>query len=594
MDFKTLTNSYEQLEATTKRLEMLEILKELFRKTPKKDLKKVLYFTSGKIYLDYIDCELGFANKMVIKAIAKATTTTTTKVKKLFNTIGDLGIVIEKLKENSGQKTIGSFFSTDTKPQSLTVAQVWETLDKIAKLEGTGSVSKKINYLIGLYSRATTIEAKYITRTVLSQLRLGVKELSIIEALAQTFGTDENSREYIEHAYNIRCDIGEVGEILATQGIEAVKELKIQIGRPIRMMAAQRLQTPEEILEKLGGKCALEYKYDGERVQAHITPKQVILFSRNLNDISSMYPDVVKGLQQALPKSCLIVEGEITAWDPEKESLKPFQLLMSRKRKHDIIKTMENVPVKVFLFDLLYLDSKGLLQESYPERRRKLEEVIQQTKNISIASRTLVSEINDFEQVFDKSLAFGCEGIMAKDIRRNTPYQAGNRGFLWIKHKFDYESSFADSFDFVIVGAFYGKGRRAGTFGTLLMATYNQHKEQFETVCKLGSGFSDKNLEDLKKLLLKRKMEKKPKDIVSKLEPDIWVPPQKVLEVQGADLSFSPVHTCALGEIEKETGIAVRFPRFIRFREDKNPKQATSSEEIIKSYKSQRLKIGKK
>ncbi|MEA2071464.1 MAG: ATP-dependent DNA ligase [Asgard group archaeon] len=591
MQFNKLAKVFNKLENTTKRLVMLEILVELFKEAPTTVLKKVVYLTSGKISPDYEDVDFGIAEKMVVKAIAKAMGTTEKKIDKSYRRLGDLGSVAEEQMQNVGQKSIDSFFPGGKEKQTkITVTELWEKLHKIAKTEGKGAINKKIKYLLGLYSQTSPIESKYLTRIILSQLRLGVKDLSIIEALSQAFSDRPDAREIIEHAYNIRCDIGEVAEVLAKKGLMKVANMSVQVGRPIRMMAAQRMNSIEEILEKLGGKCALEYKYDGERVQAHITNNQVKLFSRNLNDISNMYPDICKELIKAINSNDIIIEGEITAWDTEKNNLKPFQTLMIRKRKYGIEKAIKNVPVKVFLFDVLYKNGQSLLSNTYQQRREILKNsIISKNHLIEIAKCSIVSTPNEFENVFQKAINYGCEGVMAKELRDSSIYQAGNRGFLWIKHKFDYTSTFADSYDFVVVGGFYGKGRRKGTLGTLLMAAYNPIKNVYETVCKLGSGFSDENLQQITNELEKLKANEKPKDVSAKIEPDIWIYPDKVYEVQGADLSTSPVHTCALDEIQADSGIAIRFPRFIRFREDKNPEQITTSDEIINAYKKQRL-----
>ena len=591
MRYAILAEIYRKLDATQKRLEMIDILIELFDKTELENIRIVIYLTSGKIGADFEDLDIGIAEKMVIKAIAKAVGKSEEIVTALFAKKGDLGEVVEAFKAKSTQQGLEAFL-TDGKTaaeESLTVREVWETLNKIANLEGKGSAAKKINTLVGLYAKATPLEAKYITRTVLSQLRLGVRDLTIIEALARKYCTEKDARKVIEHAYNVTSDIGFVGEILARKGLEAVRQIKIQVGRPIRMMAAQRLPSTEEILEKLGGKCALEFKYDGERVQAHKNGDKITLFSRNLNDISTMYPDVRDALKASITASKAIVEGEIVAWDPQAERLRPFQILMSRKRKYDISEMKEKIPVKVFLFDLLFVDGENYLLKAYPQRRTKLEEIIKEEEIITLASQEIVTNASEFEAFFETAIESGCEGVMAKDIRETAIYQAGNRGFLWIKHKFDYSSAFADSYDFVVVGGFYGKGRRKGMLGTLLMAAYNPEKEIFETVCKLGSGFSDEDLAKITKELMALRTPEKPKEVASKLEADVWFYPTKVFEIRGADLSTSPVHTCALNEIKEDMGIAIRFPRFIRFREDKKPEFATTTKEIIDAYKEQRL-----
>jgi len=262
---------------------------------------------------------------------------------------------------------------------------------------------------------------------------------------------------------------------------------------------------------------------------------------------------------------------------------------MSRKRKYEIEEMMEKIPVKVFLFDILSIDGKNLLKESYPERRRILESIVKDSSIIELSSREIVSSTEEFEAYFNKAIEYGCEGIMAKDIRKETQYQAGNRGFLWIKHKFDYTTGFADSYDFVAVGGFYGKGRRKGTIGTLLMAAFNPEKGHFETVCKLGSGFTDEDLAKITEDLMQIKVTEKPKEVSSRIEADIWFYPTKVYEIKGADLSTSPIHTCAMDEIKEKAGIAIRFPRFTRFRDDKNPELATTTQEVIEAYKKQRL-----
>ncbi|MHA1921648.1 MAG: ATP-dependent DNA ligase [Candidatus Heimdallarchaeota archaeon] len=590
MKYSILAEAYKKLDATTKRLEMIDILIQLFQTTPKLDFRRMLYLSSGKIGADYLGFELGFADKTVLKAIAKATGRSKNIVTDLFRKKGDLGEVIEILKSETGQQGLGAFMQMEKKEDTLELDEVWAALHKIAETEGKGSAGKKANYLIALLAKATPLEAKYITRTALSQLRLGVKDLSLIEALARTYGTEgENAREEIEHAYNVTSDIGEIGEVLVQQGMEGIRNIDVKVGIPIRMMAAQRMATAEEILEKLGGECALEFKYDGERVQAHINKNEIKLFSRNLNEITPMFPDVVEALKKSLTVTNVIIEGEITAWDPEGEKFKPFQTLMSRKRKHGIEEAIEKIPVKVFMFDILYLNDESLLKLSYPERRKKLEEIIQENNVIVPSSREIVSSVFDFEGYFEHAIESGCEGIMAKDIRKETSYQAGNRGFLWIKHKFDYTTAFADSYDFVVVGGFYGKGRRKGTLGTLLMAALNPEEERFETVCKLGSGFTDEDLIKITEELMEIKVDKKPKDVYSKMVADVWVPPIKVYEIQGADLSTSPIHTCAMDEIKKDTGIAIRFPRFIRYRDDKGPDFATTTSEVISAYKRQRL-----
>jgi DNA ligase-1 len=589
MKYSTLTEFYTKLDSTSKRLEMIDILINLFKQAPKDEIQSIIYLTSGKIGADYEEYDLGIADKMVIKAIAKSVGRSETEAEKLFVKYGDLGEVIEEMKKKTAQQSLDAFFGQSEVTSSLTIREVWETVKKITTIKGSGANSRKINAILELYSKCTPIEAKYLTRTVLGQLRFGVKDLTIIEALTRAFGEKKEDREFIEHVYNITSDIGYVGSVLVNKGMDAIKSINIIVGRPIRMMAAQRMPTIKEILDKLGGQCALEFKYDGERVQAHITKNEVRLFSRNLNDTSEMFPDVQKILSENLLANEAIVEGEIVAWDVDNTKMLSFQTLRQRKRKYDIEEVMKQIPVKVFLFDILFKDGESLMKKSYPKRRAILETMIKEHAFLAPSTQAVVKTSNKFEEFFEYAIENGCEGVMAKDIREETPYQAGNRGFLWIKHKFDYTTGFADSYDFVIVGGFYGKGKRTGTIGTVLMAAYNPVEERYETVCKLGSGFSDEDLITLTDELMKIKVDKKPKDVLSKMEADIWFLPIKVLEVRGADLSTSPIHTCALDEIKKENGIAIRFPRFVRYRDDKNAELATTTNEVIEAYRNQIL-----
>ncbi|MCI4461799.1 MAG: ATP-dependent DNA ligase [Thermogladius sp.] len=597
LPFKVLADTFEALESITSRTQMTNILASLLKKTPPEIIDKVVYIIEEKLWPDWKGLpELGVAEKSIIKAIAIATGQSEDIVEKTAKTLGDLGKAAESLISASREKqkkatTLLSFVSTK---RELTVSRVYETLARIAMAQGEGSKDIKIRLLSGLLTEASPKEARYIVRFVEGKLRLGVGEATLMDALAIAFGGGSFARPIIERAYNLRADLGEVAKIVAAKGIEELKALKPVVGIPIRPMLAERHNDPVEILEKVGGVGFVEYKYDGERAQIHKKGSEVIIYSRRLENITHQYPDVVDYARRGIKADEAIVEGEIVAVDPDTGDFKPFQELMHRKRKHDIQAVVKEIPVKVFLFDLLYANGVDYTVKPLPERRRALEEIVERNEGLDIAEYITVKTPGDLEKFFMEAIGNGAEGVMVKALHKDSIYQAGTRGWLWIKYKRDYRSEMIDTVDLVVVGAFYGKGRRGGKFGALLMAAYNDEKDVFETVCKVGSGFSDEDLNKLPDLLKPYIMERKPVRVVSNIEPDVWVEPKLVAEIIGAELTLSPLHTCGVGKIRSDAGISIRFPRFIRWRDDKGPEDATTSSELVEMYKRQLKKIVEK
>jgi DNA ligase-1 len=498
---------------------------------------------------------------------------------------GDLGETTQKFMTKKTQATLG--FSTP-----LTVQKVYETLDKIAKSAGSGSVDQKLALLAGLLSDASPSEAKYIVRTVTGNLRLGIADMTVLDALAVAFGGGKETRDQLERAYNISSDLGRVARIVAEEGMEGIEKFKVIPGEPIRPMLAERLSSSEEILEKLGGRCIAEYKYDGERIQAHKMGEKVILFSRRLENITDQYPDGVKYVRGHVKAEEAIVEAEAVAVDPETGEMKPFQELMHRRRKYGIKEAMEAYPITLFMFDVLYVDGNDLTQQIYPVRHGLLEKVIEQSDNVKVAESMVAESPEQLEQFFEKTVESGSEGVMCKSVNQDSVYQAGARGWLWIKYKRDYRSEMTDTVDLVVVGAFHGRGKRAGTYGAFLLAAYNPDKEIFETVTKVGTGFTDADLEKLPQLLNRHKISHKHPRVDSTLDMDVWFEPSVVIEIRGAELTLSPIHTCAMDAIREKSGLAIRFPRFTgKYRVDKSAEDATTTEELVEMYRSQLKKI---
>ena len=584
MEYSLIADAYEKIEATTKRLEMTDHLVELLKQTPKDLIDKVVYLTQGKLYPDFVGIEIGVAEKLALRAVARATGYSEKQIEEDVSKTGDLGKTTQRFLEKKTQVTLFQ--------QPLTVRKVYENLDKMAKATGSGSMEQKINLLAGLLTNATPKEARYVIRTVTGSLRLGIADMTVLDALAIAFGGGKEAREALERAYNISSDLGRVARTVVEEGMKIIEKFEVSIGEPIRSMLAERLGSPQEILEKLGGKCIAEYKYDGERIQAHKKGDHVTLFSRRLEDISNQYPDAIQLIKNYVKAKDAIIEAECVAIDPDTEEMKPFQELMHRRRKYGIKKAMKEYPISLFMFDVLYADGKDLTLEPYPVRHEHLEKIIREGDRVRIAEYLITDNPEELEKFFEKAVESGCEGLICKSMAGDAVYQAGARGWLWIKYKRDYKSEMTDTVDLVVVGAFHGRGKRAGTYGALLLAAYDPDEDVFKTVTKCGTGFTDEDLAKLPKMMEKHQISHRHSRVYSTLKADVWFEPKVVIETMGAEITLSPIHTCAIDAIRKGSGLAIRFPRFTgNYRPDKSAEDATTVKEIKRMYQNQLKKV---
>ena len=585
MKFAELAAVFDQVEATTKRLEMTSLLVDLIKNTSKDEISSVVYVLQGKLYPDYMGIELGIADKLLVKAIANVVGKSEEAVDADYKKSGDLGLSVEKLLQ---KKTQASLFT-----QPLTVSRVYDTFDKIAHASGPGSIELKIRLLTSLLNDASPLEGKFIARIAVGKLRLGVADMTVLDALAIAYGGEKSARGPLERAYNLSSDLGYVANVVANEGLEGIKKFKIAIGRPIRPMLCERLPSAQEILAKLGGVGAAEYKYDGLRIQAHVTPRKVHLFSRRLENITDQFPDVAKLLQERVKAKEVIVEGECVAVDQHTGEMLPFQVISQRRgRKYEIEKTAEEIPVTVFLFDVLYVDGKDTTLTPYLERRKELVRIVNRSEHLTIAEQSKTQSPEDLENLMEQAVSLGCEGLVVKSTSDESIYQAGARGWLWIKYKRSYKAEIQDTFDLVPVGAFAGRGRRAGKYGALLMAVYDPATDVFETICKLGSGFTDEDLANIPNIMKPNLVKHRHPRVNSFMEPDFWFTPSTVMEVSADEITLSPLHTCSRDAIRKGSGLALRFPRFTgNWRKDKAPEDATSSQETVEMYQRQLKKI---
>ena len=593
MEYERLCDYYERLEATTKRLEMTDILVDLLREAGT-DLRAAVYLTRGQLAADFEGVEVGVAEKLAIRAVSVASGCTEEEVAKEYRRLGDLGDAAAEVlgggskRPRKRQATL--FGAEEEPPRPRSVGEVHGAFLDIARAQGSGSQERKLQGMQRLLAGASPRVARYIVRTVTGKLRLGIADMTLLDALALAFATKEY-RPDLERAYNVSSDLGLVAQTLLDEGLAGVERIRLRVGVPVRAMLAERLPTPDAILEKLGGEALCELKYDGLRLQAHIPASGPVRFySRRLEDLTPQFPDVAEALRAAFLGREAIVEGEAVALDFATGDMRPFQdTALRRGRKHDLERFIEEIPVAIFLFDCLLLDGEDLTSKPLPERRAALERSFGVSDRVQFSRAERVSTSEALLRFFEHSVAEGAEGIMAKSVQPDSAYRAGSRGWQWIKYKRDYSSELNDSLDLVIVGALMGRGRRAGWYGAFLMAAYNPDEDVFETTCKLGTGFDDETLARLTEELKPDVHDGGAHPRVRwRMEMDEWFVPTRVLEVVGAELTLSPIHTAAWGALREESGLAVRFPRFTgRFREDKKPEQATAVEELVAMYKQQ-------
>jgi DNA ligase-1 len=579
MLYDTLVEFYNELESTTKRLEMIDILTRLFIQASSQEIDKIIYLTQGKIHPDWKgEPEIGMAEKMVIETLTRITGLKKASVQLLVQELGDVGLAAEEAIITKKQR---GFFT-----QELTVSEIYQGLDDIASKEGVGSSKKKMDVLGSLLACSSPLGARYLSRMVEGKLRLGIGDMTILDALSQAYTGSKDKRPVIERAYNLSSDLGAVAVTLIEDGLKGVEDFKVRVGSPIRVMAAQRLSTPDEVFEKLGGQCSAEYKLDGERFQIHKNGDLVQIFSRRLENISHMYPDAIRLTKAQIKVKEAIIEGEAVAYDPDTGDDLPFQTLMQRRRKYKIQEMMGKIPVRVYLFDCLY-DGNDLTLTPYPGRIERLEYITTPTEDFKLVERLITSDPEELDRFFQLAISEGTEGLVVKSTADNSVYRAGARSWLWVKLKRSYQSKMQDHIDLAIVGAIYGRGRRAGRYGALLVAAYDPEDDLFKTVCKVGSGFTDQNLEEMSEKIDKYKVDTKPSNVDSLLVPDIWFDPEIVIEVLGDEITLSPLHTAAYNKLRQDSGLAIRFPRFTRWREDKSVNEITQVTEIENMYKAQ-------
>ena len=578
MDFSIVAEIFEKMENTTKRIELTNILVELLKKTPKKIIPNAVYLLQGIIRPNFEGVELGIAEKLAIRAISKSSGLSIKKIEDDYRKVGDLGLTASNILKLKTQTTFTA--------EKITLERVYETLFKIAKLEGKGSQDLKMKHISSLLNDATPLEAKFVLKILLGTLRLGVAENTVMDALAIAFTGKKENKERIENAYNVSSDLGKVSQMVATNGIDGIKKFKISLFSPIRPMLADRVKSEKEAIKKMPELFSAEYKLDGERVQIHKQANKIILFSRRLENITQYYPDIVENIGKSLNVHEGVFEAEIVPINENTGEFLPFQELMHRRRKYKLEQAVSQYPITVNFFDVLYFDNKDCLNLEYSERRKILEKLVNEDNFSKLVPMLFVKNENEIEDFLENSINAGCEGLMLKTP--SAPYRAGTRGSNWLKLKREYRNELGDSLDLIVIGAYFGRGRRTGLYGTLLLGTYNPEKDNFPSICKVGTGFTDESLDQLYQILSNNVTLKKNSRIISEMEADVWLEPELVLEIVASEITLSPIHKTGLDLIRKNSGFALRFPKFTgKIRYEKAVEDASTVEEVLTLYKRQ-------
>ena len=584
MKFSQLATYIEKIENTSSRLEITNLLAKLFRELSKEEIGNTVYLLQGRLVPLYENTEFGMAEKTVVKAAILALNIE----KKYFDdknkTAGDLGKTVEFFKKQ--------YPSLEQKDFSIN--EVYQQLFRMATSTGNGSQELKINIMADLIRRIDPLSSRYLVRIPLGIMRLGFSDMTVLDSISWMLTGDKSLRPIIEKAYHVRPDLGFITQLAKSDGVDGLDKINPKLFTPIIMMRAERLSSGHEIIEKIG-QCLIEPKYDGFRLQVHYRKSSkfkvqssksddVRLYSRSLENVTFMYPDIVEAVKREVDADEVIFEGEAIGYDPKNNRFLPFQETVQRKRKYGIEEKIKEIPLKLFAFELLYLNGKSYLDANFQGRRKTLERAVKisgdVTKdNILLAPEQIVAEDKKIEALFEDAIGRGLEGIIAKKL--TGIYQPGARGWNWIKLKRSYTSKINDTIDCLVMGYDLGRGKRTGFgIGAFLVGIYDEQNDRFVTVAKIGTGLSDEEWKKLKAQSAKLKVKNKPNNyIVDKMtECNVWIAPAIVVEIKADEISRSPVHTAKY---------ALRFPRLQKFRNDKLPNQITTLVELEKIYKLQ-------
>ena len=571
MKFVELASSLDQMEATRSRNELVRILSDVYRACSTDELEPLTYLIQGRLAPFFEPVEVGLGPGLLITAIAAAYGVPKEEVAKLNRQTGDLGVTAQRL-------------ARPPQGESPSVIEVHQRLEEVAAAGGSGSQQKKLDGFTALLRALDASSAKHLVRITLGKMRLGIGDPTVLDALSFAKKGDRSLRPVLEAAYNRTSDLGLIARTLWEAGESGLDALKVRAGHPLRPQLAERLPNPEAVIKKLGT-VGVQPKYDGLRVQIHKDAGKVSIFSRNLESMTEMFPELVAAASGLKVKS-VILDGEAIAYNPESEEYVPFQETTARRRKEDIQEFAERAPMRAFVFDVMFRDGADLTPLPYERRFEIVQGLLSDSDTLLTAplmktdsAEVLTRELLDY-------ISRGLEGVVAK--RLDSPYQAGARNFNWVKLKRNTSGQLTDTIDVVLLGYYRGKGKRAEFgAGALLAGVYDSDKDEFVTITKLGTGLSDQGWRDIHKRLASLEVPEKPPRVNSIVVPDVWLEPAIVVEVLADEITPSPRHTA--GMTGDRPGFALRFPRIVSLRTaDKKPEDATSVREIREMFEQQR------
>ncbi|MGQ9788679.1 MAG: ATP-dependent DNA ligase [Candidatus Hadarchaeaceae archaeon] len=570
MEYLTLAEAFERLEKTPSYLEKNAIISGLLRQTPAEEIEQVVLLLLGRTTPAHVSQETGVGLAQLRKAVSNASGYSLNEIEKLMMEIGDMGEVARRLMEKKKQVALFT--------EKLTVKKVFEGIRRLPEITGEGSVDRKILAISELLTSSQPLEAKFIVRTVLGDLRIGVAEGRLRDAIATAFNVDP---EEVEHAYMLTTDYSLVARAAAEDGAKGLRQLGVIVGHPVNPMLAQRAEDIDEIVERMKGKAAFEIKLDGIRIQVHKDGEKIFLFTRRMENYTEMFPDLIAPLRKALKTNRTIVDGELVALDKKTGKPMPFQEVLKRRRKYGVERSAEAIPVEYNVFDVLLVENKTMLDEPYTKRRETVEKIVEEIEGrVKVVEQRVLSDAGEIKEFCDYAIKIGHEGLVAKDLR--STYRAGRREFLWLKLK-----PWLETLDLVVVGALFGKGKRAGFFGSYVLAALDSDTGKFKTVTKCGSGYTDEDLVELTKMFKELQIKGPHEDVEIEIDCDVYFKPELVFETAYEEIQVSP-------EEKHTSGMGLRFPRFLRVREDRRPEEATTVQEIQELFELQERRKGKR
>jgi DNA ligase-1 len=589
MDYLVLTELYERLEATSKRLEKTKLLSEFLKDCPKKEIDRIMLLAQGLVFSMVDDRKIGVASKLIVKALNTATGISVDDVEKSWKKTGDLGLTAEELVNKKKQHTL---FSSE-----LTVEKVFKNIQKLATVEGTGSTDIKLKIIAELLTSAKPKEAKYIVRTILEDLRVGLGEGTLRDAITiayyeknggkvdldskdPSFGGGSELvgiRDKIQEAYDITNDYAIVAQMIFEDGIEKLGGLELDTSKPVKVMLAQKAKDVKDAFETVGRPAAMEYKYDGFRMLIGKHGSKVTIHTRRLENVTVQFPEVVKLVRENVNAESCIIDGEAVGYDPRTKKYVPFQNISQRiKRKYDIERMAKDVPVELNIFDIIYYKGKSMIKEPFKERRKIIKQIIKEKPyHIRLAEQVVTGNDKDAEKFYHKSLDAGNEGVMFKNL--NSPYKPGSRVGYMIKLK-----PVMETLDLVIVGAEWGEGKRAGWLTSYTVAVYDEDTDEYLEIGKFGTGIkekkgeedaSDENIVSFEELTQALKS-----NIIYEKGREVKIKPDVVVELKFEEIQKSPSYS---------SGYALRFPRLVRIRDDRRPDESSTLRQVEGFYKGQ-------